>query len=158
MRKFTKEISALLATAAVGTTAYTSLVSEPVEQVDGLMTVSEEFADDTPTEGVAMVSDEQIETTTEDDLSPTAGVLIPSDEFIETTTEEIVPLAGDVAMADGDINGDGAFGVSDVVLLQKWLLGVPDTHLANWWAADYNYDGILDAFDLCLMKRELLQS
>jgi len=44
---------------------------------------------------------------------------------------------------DGDVNADGKFNVADVVLLQKWLLAVPDTHLA---------------FDLCLMKRELLKS
>ncbi|MGB4090466.1 MAG: dockerin type I domain-containing protein [Ruminococcus flavefaciens] len=161
MRKFTKEISALLAAAAVGTTAYASLVSassEPEAQVDGLMTVSDEIDDDTATAGVPMVSDEQVETITEDELPPTAGEPMPSDEFIETTTEEIVPLAGDIATADGDINGDGSFGVSDAVLLQKWLLAVPDTHLANWWAADYNYDGRLDVFDLCLMKRELIRT
>ena len=131
MRKFTKEISALLAAAAVGTTAYASLVSassEPEAQIDGLMTVSDEIDDDTATAGVPMVSDEQIETTTEEFFAgvdmpeettepPMAGEPMPSDEFIETTTEEIVPLAGDIAMADGDINGDGSFGVSDAVLL-----------------------------------------
>ena len=43
----------------------------------------------------------------------------------------------DTAFIMGDVNGDGSFGVSDVVLLQKWLLAVPDTHLANWKAADF---------------------
>ena len=33
---------------------------------------------------------------------------------------------------------------------------VPDTHLANWGAADLYQDGKLDAFDLCLMKRKLI--
>lgn len=156
MRKFTKEISALLAAAAVGTTAYASLVSatsEPEAQVEGLMVASDDTTETTTEElfeGVEMA----VETTE----PPMAGEPIPSDEFIETTTEEIVPLAGDIAMADGDINGDGTFGVSDAVLLQKWLLAVPDTHLSNWWAADYNYDGRLDVFDLCLMKRELINS
>ncbi len=36
----------------------------------------------------------------------------------------------------GDCNNDGAFNISDVVLLQKWLLAVPDTHFENWKAAD----------------------
>ena len=58
--------------------------------------------------------------------------------------------------ATGDVNGDGAFNVSDVVLLQKWLLAVPDTHLENWRAANFCEDERLDVFDLCLMKRELL--
>lgn len=56
----------------------------------------------------------------------------------------------------GDVNVDGEFNVSDVVLLQKWLLAVPDTHLANWKAADLCEDNRLDVFDLCLMKRELV--
>ncbi|MBO5382842.1 MAG: dockerin type I repeat-containing protein, partial [Ruminococcus sp.] len=57
----------------------------------------------------------------------------------------------------GDVNDDGAFNVSDVVLLQKWLLAVPDTHLANWKAADFCEDDRLDVFDLCLMKRALIE-
>lgn len=56
----------------------------------------------------------------------------------------------------GDVNADGDFTVADVVLLQKWLLAVPDTHLACWQAADMCKDGKLDVFDLCLMKRKLI--
>ncbi len=59
---------------------------------------------------------------------------------------------------EGDCNGDGAFNVSDVVLLQKWLLAIPDTHFANWKAADMCEDNRLDVFDLCLMKRKLINS
>lgn len=58
----------------------------------------------------------------------------------------------------GDVNNDGTFNVADVVLLQKWLLAVPDVKLANWKAADLCEDGKLDVFDLCLMKRLLLNS
>lgn len=57
----------------------------------------------------------------------------------------------------GDINNDGVFNVSDVVLLQKWLLAVPNTNLANWKNGDIISDGKLDVFDLCLMKRTLIQ-
>jgi|GEM_PF-521531 len=56
----------------------------------------------------------------------------------------------------GDCNNDGEFTVSDIVILQKWLLAVPDTHLANWKAADLYEDGKLNVFDLCLMKRKLI--
>ena len=56
----------------------------------------------------------------------------------------------------GDVNVDGTFNISDAVLLQKWLLAVPDTHLANWKAADMCEDNKLDAFDLCMMKRKLI--
>ena len=57
----------------------------------------------------------------------------------------------------GDVNDNGEFNVADVVLLQKWLLAVPNTYLANWKAVDFCNDNKLDVFDLCLMKRELLQ-
>lgn len=56
----------------------------------------------------------------------------------------------------GDVNGDGKINVSDVVLLQKWLFASPDTYLANWKAADLCEDERLNAFDLCLMKRLLI--
>ena len=58
----------------------------------------------------------------------------------------------------GDINADGVFDISDVILLQKWLLAVPDTELNNWHAADFYNDHVLNVFDLCLMKQELLKS
>ena len=56
----------------------------------------------------------------------------------------------------GDLNDDSSFNVADVVLLQKWLLAVPNTHLANWKAANFCEDDRLDVFDLTLMKRALL--
>ena len=57
----------------------------------------------------------------------------------------------------GDVNADGAFTISDVVLLQKWLLSVPDTQLADWKAADFNGDQTLNVFDLCQMRYNLLK-
>lgn len=57
----------------------------------------------------------------------------------------------------GDANDDGEFNVADAVLLQKWLLAESDTHLANWKAVDFCNDNKLDVFDLCLMKRELIE-
>ncbi len=59
---------------------------------------------------------------------------------------------------NGDVNADSTFNVADVVLLQKWILAVPDTKLADWKAGNFCNDDRLDVFDLCLMKRELLKS
>ncbi len=58
----------------------------------------------------------------------------------------------------GDVNADGNFTVADVVMLQKWLLAVPDVTLSNWKAADLCEDGTLNVFDLCMMKRELVNT
>ena len=62
-----------------------------------------------------------------------------------------------VPITMGDVNDDGSFNVADVVLLQKWLLAVPNTDLANWKAADFYDDQMLNVFDLCLMKRALIE-
>ena len=56
----------------------------------------------------------------------------------------------------GDVNADGTFNISDVVMMQKWLLAVSDIELANWKAADLCEDGKLNVFDLCVMKRMLI--
>ena len=58
----------------------------------------------------------------------------------------------------GDVNGDGTFGIADVIMLQKWLLGVSNTRFVNWKAADFCEDDKLDIFDLCLMKRALISN
>ncbi len=55
----------------------------------------------------------------------------------------------------GDVNGDGSFTVADSVMLEKWLLNMPDANLINWKAADLCADDIIDVFDFCVM-RELL--
>lgn len=57
----------------------------------------------------------------------------------------------------GDVNHDGNFSIADIITFQKWLLNVPDIHLANWKAADLINDNRLNVFDLCLMKRALLE-
>lgn len=63
----------------------------------------------------------------------------------------------DVPITMGDVNDDDSFNVADVVLLQKWLLGVPNTDLSNWRAADFYDDQMLNVVDLCLMKRALIE-
>ena len=57
----------------------------------------------------------------------------------------------------GDVNADGACNITDAVLLQKWLLTVPDMHPADWKATDFNNDNQLDARDLSMMKRVLMK-
>ena len=55
----------------------------------------------------------------------------------------------------GDVNKDGSFTIADAVMLQQWLLNVPDATLTDWKSADLCDDGIIDVFDFCEM-RELL--
>ena len=58
----------------------------------------------------------------------------------------------------GDINADGSCNIADAVLLQKWLLAVPNTYLPNWRAADLCKDEKLNVFDLCMLKTALLSN
>ena len=217
MRKFTKEIAALLATAAVSSSMSVAnaeteenvirtagvAIRDDLDIEPATTTVPCSYSDDmctevitTPTIGtqVATYPTTTItsttmppfaggawsipsETTVPEDYPPLAGVMmelprtttapettIPSiaGTMVATTTttpaeeEEIPPLVGDVALPDGDINGDGSFGVSDVVTLQKYLLNAPDIKIINWYAADMCPDGELNIFDLIFMKRELV--
>ena len=57
----------------------------------------------------------------------------------------------------GDANNDGVVDVLDAVILQKWLLAIPDATLANWKAVDLYKDEIITIFDLCLLKKLLIQ-
>ena len=58
----------------------------------------------------------------------------------------------------GDVNCDGKFNIADVVLLQKWILALPDANLSDWKAGDLCEDDRLDVFDLCMMKKELIRN
>lgn len=53
----------------------------------------------------------------------------------------------------GDVNADGKFDMADIVLMQKWLLSVPDTELADWKAGDLWEDECINVFDLAVMKK-----
>ena len=88
-----------------------------------------------------------------------------SEEFAEQLGDAFVYEADSFPMLSwekqkikGDVNADGYLTVADVVLLQKWLLAVPDIKLPDWKAADLIDDDRLDVFDLVLMKRELINN
>ena len=42
-----------------------------------------------------------------------------------------LPVNAERFSIKGDVNADGEFDVAAVVLLQNWLLAVPDTHLEH---------------------------
>ena len=85
------------------------------------------------------------------------AVTITTTTTATTTSATTTTTTTEPTDVKGDVNDDGDFNISDLVLLQKWLLAVPEVHLANWKAADLCEDGRLDEFDLCLMRRELLK-
>lgn len=54
----------------------------------------------------------------------------------------------------GDVNADGEFTVADVVMLQKWLICADS--LTDWQAGDLCKDGVINVFDLSMMKHLLM--
>lgn len=68
----------------------------------------------------------------------------------------LVDITPNEQIIQGDVNDDGIYGISDLVLFQKWLLGSSTANLDNWEAADLCKDCRLDLFDLCLMRRRLI--
>ena len=56
----------------------------------------------------------------------------------------------------GDCNLDGVVNIADAVMLQKWLLA-ESNKLTCWRHADICKDNTIDAFDLCLLKRMLIE-
>ncbi len=53
----------------------------------------------------------------------------------------------------GDIDGDGAVGMTDIVLLQKYLLCVEELTFDQCMTADVYRDNVVDIFDLGKLKR-----
>ena len=53
----------------------------------------------------------------------------------------------------GDADGSGCFGLTDIVRLQKYLLGISKAEISDPDAVDFCRDYVLDVFDLALMKQ-----
>lgn len=58
----------------------------------------------------------------------------------------------------GDVNLDGSVNVADAVLLQKYLLTLESLTVEQAQAADLSEEGEVNAFDLAVLKRMLLQN
>lgn len=91
---------------------------------------------------------------------PTDGAIVSLSAEDYTNVEMYLnELMGDPMVyktdVPGDVNTDGTLSAADAVMLQKWLLGAGD--LYNTQVADLFQDGRVDAFDLSLMKKMLLQ-
>lgn len=77
-----------------------------------------------------------------------------NENAIRYAEENHIQILSEIISGDG--NADGVCNLADVVLLQKWLLNIPETKLINWKAVDCNEDNQLDIIDLCLLKKKLL--
>lgn len=74
--------------------------------------------------------------------------------YYEPNRYPILTWESEKAPDTGDVNGDGLFTLSDVVMMQKFILG--GEYLTVPQAGDVCMDLRLDGFDLAAMKRLLL--
>ena len=58
----------------------------------------------------------------------------------------------------GDINNDGAITISDLVLLQSYLLGISDFNTEQYIYADINKDSLVDFCDMIMMRKKIVES
>ncbi len=87
-----------------------------------------------------------------------SGDLSGSETTVTLTLSEAMSIQanfGEKQNVEGDVNADGDFTATDVIMLQKWLLDAGD--ITDWQAGDLCKDEILDTFDLCRMKKLLIE-
>ncbi len=87
-------------------------------------------------------------TTTESETTVSEITTEPETTTETTTTEEEQPIYGDV-------NGDDAVTIVDVIALQRYLLDGSDLTEQSAQNADLTQDGRINAFDLAMLKRML---
>ena len=85
-----------------------------------------------------------------------------TDDDTEITSDSLVELEEDTVLYAkwrlmGDVNVDGLLDIQDIIMVQDWLLAKPDATLTDWRAADACQDERIDVFDLCLLKRWLIE-
>ncbi|MBQ8920716.1 MAG: dockerin type I repeat-containing protein [Oscillospiraceae bacterium] len=61
-------------------------------------------------------------------------------------------------LVQGDVNDDHVLTPLDAHLLSRWLRGEERITLQNWNAADFDANGVLNAADLTIMKRQIMES
>ena len=88
------------------------------------------------------------------DALPGSYVFEPVAAFPEQPTEPEPTTEPEPVKIRGDVDANGVFELSDIIMMQKYLLGVGE--LNDYDMGDMMEDGVLDIFDLGLMKREYL--
>ena len=182
MRKFTKEIASLLATAAVGLTMGAAPApSEELQPTAGVALNPDAITEttETPLAGgmiaepltteaatnTGLIGTTIAEPVTTTKTTTTTGLIGTTIAEPITTTTTLPPLMGDVAIPDGDSNCDGQLDMSDAVLVMQALAnpnkygeeGTAQNHLTPMGRmnADMNGDG-LTVSDAQAIQKKLL--
>ena len=76
-----------------------------------------------------------------------------------STLSGVVFEAGetDISYKNGDLDFSGSIDVSDIVLMQKYLLASETINSSQYYIADMTGDGVVDVFDIVCLRKELLK-
>lgn len=75
--------------------------------------------------------------------------------WAETMYEKVYSADSEIRNVAGDVNSDGEFNISDLVALQKFILG--NGSLKDWKAGDFNGNDKIDVFDLVMIRQEFVK-
>ena len=94
-------------------------------------------------------------TTTTAKATTTTATEKPTQAATQPTTQKPT----EAPVTSGDADGDGTLDVIDVIVFNRYLVGsLPENVKVSNDALDLYHDGVLDVFDLGMLKRLLLQS
>ena len=97
------------------------------------------------------------ETTTPETTTTTTTTITTTETTSDTTTSSSTTTETTTVIIPqiikGDVNNDRIFNITDVIILQKYLL--EESEIENYENADFYSDGTVNIFDLCCMKDEL---
>lgn len=90
----------------------------------------------------------------EDELKLTEYITVYSDDELVWGIE---PEGGEISTLKGDVNLDTQFNMSDAVRLSRYLVNKSTLKAQGIKNGDFTEDGILNVYDMVLMKRALMK-
>ena len=128
--------------------------SEPTQPATEITDVTETTAETTPaTETTTEVTD-ITEITTETDVTVTT---VTSETIaITEITQPVTETTGTIAVIPGDINNDENISLTDLTILNKYLIKKYEMNTDEYIRADISQDGYINIFDSILIRRTVL--
>lgn len=102
---------------------------------------------------VLTLAEEDVPPTEPATFLPTEPPVLPTEPPTELFQPPTMPPTEHEERLPGDVYQDNSVNLADVILLQKYLLGIEKMNTVQGIAADLDGNGVVDVFDLVLLKR-----
>lgn len=123
--------------------------AKPTETTSETLTETTEVTETETSEPTTTTSTEVTETEPTE-ISTETTETEPTETSEEITETEPTEPSEPIAETLGDVNGDKIINISDVITLQKFILGINDIKINS--DSDMNRDGKVNVIDLALLK------